>query len=181
MSAPPQGAPPGLDQLLALFDDGPRYRIEKDAFGKLDPNRRRFAALTQRIGRVEPHFDRQPGPGMRRQIVIARRARLLPVKPRQRQVEHDLLAGLAVRARDHRLYLLDPIIVGRPIADPQRRLRRWRRRLGEGDRRRMIGNDGDRPAAELGTRLFDFEKAASHQFQRKLEIFAVDRGKEAEK
>ena len=47
--------------------------------------------LAERIGRDKPDLDRQAGPGMRRQIVIARRLRLFQVQARQRQIEFDRL------------------------------------------------------------------------------------------
>ena len=118
--------------------------------GSVHPDRLALAGLAERVGRDEPDLDRQAGPGMRRQIVIAGRLGFLEVEAGQRQLEFDrLVLGLAaLAAADHRLDRLDPVIVGRLVVEAQRGARRGLRRLGEGDRRRVVGNDLDRPASE---------------------------------
>jgi hypothetical protein len=142
-----------LCQLLALVDDGTRDRVIEHALGQVHLRRRAFAGLAERISRHQPDLDRQPGPGMRRQIVIAGRLRLLEMQARQGQFELDRLLGVAarlgrIRAADHRLDALDAIIVAGLVIEAQRGARRALGRLGEGDGRRVVGDDLDRPIAE---------------------------------
>ncbi len=115
-----------LRQFLALVDDRARHRVVKDALGQDHVQRLALAGLAERIGRDEPDLDRQTGPGMRRQIVIARRRGFLEVQARQRQVEFDQILGAAALTADHRLRALDPVIIARLIIEAQRGARRGR-------------------------------------------------------
>ena len=93
-SRPPLEREPGIvRQLLALVDDRARDRMVEVAFRQLHPDRLALAGLAERVGGDEPDLDRQAGPGMRRQIVIAGRLRLFQVQPGQRQLELDRLLG----------------------------------------------------------------------------------------
>ena len=58
------------------------------------PDRLAFSGLAEPVGGDEPDLDRQAGPGMRRQVVVARCRRLFQVQPRQRQIEFDRLVGV---------------------------------------------------------------------------------------
>ena len=98
----------------------------------------------------ERDLDRQPGPGMRRQVVIARRRcaslRCWPGSGRS-SVERLAPSGSSLR-RITRLDAFDAVIVGGLVFEPQRAALGVLRRLGEGDGRRQVGDDGDRPGAE---------------------------------
>ena len=145
---------PGVGrQLLALVDDRARDRVLEFAFRQLHLDRLALAGLAQRVGRDEPDLDRQAGPGMRRQVVIAGGLRLLEVQAGQRHFELDRLVGIAAFAPDHRLDRFDPVIVARLIIDAQRRMRRAFGRFCEGDLGRVVGNDLDLPVAERRARL----------------------------
>src|SRR6185437_13315586 len=82
-------------QLLALIDDGARHRIVEGALRQRDAQGIAVAGLAERVDRLEVDIDRQPGPGMRRQVVVARIARLFEVLAGQGQVERQRSAGVA--------------------------------------------------------------------------------------
>ncbi len=85
-------------QFLALLDDRPRDRVGEHPFRQGHAHRRALALLAQRVLGDEPDLDRQPGPGIGRQIVIAGRLRLFQVQAGQRQIELQLRAGLGAGA-----------------------------------------------------------------------------------
>ena len=66
-----------LRELPALIDQRPGNRLIEHALGERHLHGGALAGLAERIGRGEADLDRQARPGMRRQIVIARRLRLL--------------------------------------------------------------------------------------------------------
>ncbi len=143
------------------------------------PDRLAVAGLAERIAGDEPDLDRQAGPGMRRQIVVARRLSLFEVQPGERQRQFDRLVGLAVRAPDHRLDVLDPVIVLGLIVEPQYGAGGPFGRSGESDGRRIVGHDLDRPIAERGAVLRHLEPLAGGQGRRNLEVLLVDCGEVA--
>ena len=117
---------------------------------------------------------------MRREIVEAYRRGILEVEARQRQLEFDRVLGTAALAADHRLRALDPVVVARLILKAQRRARRGFGWLGERDRRRVVGNDRDRPAAEHRPALAQGEQLAAAQGGFETEILLVERGEIAD-
>ena len=148
------GRGPGIFcQLPALVDDGAGDRVIEDPFGQGHRHRLALAGLAERIGCDNADLDRQPGPGMRRQIVITGRLRVFQMQPGERQFELDRLlrrriSRLVARAMNNRLDALHSVIVAGAIIEPQRGARGALRRLSEGDRRRVVRHDLDRPLAQ---------------------------------
>ena len=93
-------------QLLALVDDRARNRVVEHALRQFHVHRLALAGLAQRIGRDEADLDRQAGPGMGRQIVIAGCLGLLEVQTAERQFELDPVAGLAALGSSRRITAL---------------------------------------------------------------------------
>src|SRR6185312_9536128 len=118
--------------------------------------------------------DRQPGPGMRRQILVVGAGRLAQVQAGQRQLDLDLLFGVTALTADYRLDRLDPVIVGRLVFEAQRGAGGALRRLAERGGRRVVGDDRDRPFAERGSALAHGERLAFGQGRLGAEVLLVD-------
>src|SRR6516165_6580995 len=102
--------------------------------------------------------DRQPGPGIGGEVVIAGVVRLFEMRARQRQIEHQWPAWIA-GTRDHRARALDAVVVRRLIFEAKRAALRALRRLHQLDRWREIGNNADGPGAEPASVLLDRKPA----------------------
>jgi len=107
-------------------------------FRELHADRLALAGLTERIGGDEPNIDRESGPRVRREVVIAGGLRLLEMQPRQRRFELDRLVGIASFTPDHGFDRFDPVIIARLIVDAQGRVRRSHGRLGKADLRWVV-------------------------------------------
>src|SRR5271156_3943057 len=168
-----------LHQLFALIDDRAGDGIGECALGKIHADRFAFAGLTESIDGQYGDLNRQPGPRMRRQILIACRACFLEVEARQRQFDLDLVVGLPTLPTDHGLDRLDPIIIGRLIFEPQRGAWCPLWRLNKSGDRRVVWDDLDRPMAERRAALTYRQRLTFGQYRLSAEIVLVDRLKVA--
>ncbi len=135
-------------QATALLDQGPRHRMLERALRQDQLLRFALATLVDAIDRLEAHDHRQPGPGVRRQVEIGGIVELGRAAGGPHQLDPLDPLIVAEQADQHRDAADAVVVIGEKMRAQHTPLGH-RRRLGEFDRRRLIGDRLDLPRAEL--------------------------------
>ena len=141
-------------QIAPLLDQRARQRLGKNAFGKAEGERFAVAFVAGLVAGDKGHRHFGPGPGMVGEILDGLPGSAFGARLRQHQRElgrtEQRTSGIAFRPRivlacEGGARLGDPIIVFKPVGQKQRAARLLLGILGERDRRRLVGNDIERP------------------------------------
>ncbi len=145
----------GIKRKIApLLDQRARQRLGENAFGKAERERFAFAFVAGFVAGDKRHRHFGAGPGMVGEVLDGLPDAAFGARLRQHQRElgrtEQRTSGIAFRrrlvlARKGRARLGDPIIVLEPVGQQERAARLLLGILGERDRRRLVGNDVERP------------------------------------
>ena len=157
-------------QQSAILDDGARQRIGKRTLRQRERLGFTPCHLAGAVGGLQRQPDAAAGPDVFGQVLGRAGAIVLGAAPRQgkrhvrRSVERAGIGGLVFGQRELGLCGSPAIVVVEPVVQLEGSVQRLFRVAVEADLRRLVGNDGEGPAAERLLARFQRQHAVGGEF-----------------